>query len=219
MTGFTNRVSQGVLNHITGKSAIFSIPTAYVALFTAVGLDDGSGFTEVSAAGYARVATAAGDWASASGTAPSTIANAAAINFPLPGAAWSGVIGFGLYDALTSGNLLVWDYLGNFDWLPATVSLASPGVLTVPAHGFTAGDLVIWTAEYGGATPTFSQSNFTGPLTVTSPAANTFTAVNAGTAVNTSSVGNGMVRKLASQTLALGVPVAFPVGSLTITSG
>lgn len=219
MTGFTDRVCQGLLNHITGKTALFSLPTAYIALFTAVGLDDGTGFTEVSAAGYARVATAAADWAAASGSAPSTIANANPINFPLPGAAWSNVIGFGLYDAATSGNLLVWDFLGNFNWLPATVSSASPGVLTVPGHGFTAGDLVIWTAEYGGTTPTFSQSNFTGPLTVTSPAANTFTAVNSGTAVNTSSVGNGMVRKLASQTLANGVPVAFPVGALTIASG
>jgi hypothetical protein len=219
MTGFTDRVSRGVLNHVTGKTAMFTLPTAYLALFTGVGLDDGTGFTEVSAAGYARVATAAADWNTAGGSAPSTITNAAAINFPLPGAAWTAVIAFGIYDASTSGNLLVWDYLGNFDWLPATVSLASPGVLTVPAHGFTAGDLVIWTNEYGGASPTFSQSNFTGPLTVTSPAANTFTAVNAGTAVNTSSVGNGMVRKLASQTLASGVPVAFPVGSLTIASG
>lgn len=218
MTGFTDRVAQGILNHVVGKTAIFSIPTAYVGLFTAIGTDAGSGFTEPSGGAYARVATAAGDWNSATGSAPSSISNANPINFPTATANWGNVLAFGIYDAASAGNLLLWDFFGAFTWLPATVSAASPGLLTAKAHGFTAGDLVEWTNEYGGTLPTFSQSNFTGPLTVVSPATDTFTVTNGGTAVNTSSTGSGMLRKLTVQGINSGVQASFPAGSLTITA-
>jgi hypothetical protein len=218
MTGFTDRVSQGILNHIVGKSALFGLPTAYVALFTGVGSDAGTGFTEVSGGGYARVATAAGDWNSATGSAPSAINNANTITFPSATASWGNIIAFGLYDAASAGNLQAWDYFGNYLWLPATVSAASAAVITAKGHGFSAGDLVEWTTEYGGTNPTFSQSNFTGPLTVASPTTDTFTVTNGGTAVNTSATGNGMVRKMVSQAIASGVSAAFPAGSLILQS-
>lgn len=218
MTGFTDRVAQGILNHIVGKTALFGLPTAYVALFTATGTDAGSGFSEPSGGAYARVATAAADWNAASGSAPSQISNANPVNFPTATANWGNIIGFGLYDAATAGNLLCWDYFGAFSWLPATVSAASPAVLNAHAHGFTAGDLVEWSVEYGGTNPTFSQSNFTGALTVVSPTTDTFTVTNAATAVNTSASGNGMLRKLTVQGIASGVQASFPAGSLTITA-
>lgn len=219
MTGFTDRVSQGILNHIVGKTAIFTIPTnAYVGLFTAVGTDAGSGFTEPSGGAYARVSTAAADWNSASGSAPSLISNANAINFATPTANWGNIIAFGLFDALTAGNLNAWDFFGSFNWLPATVSAASPGLITAHAHGFLAGDLVEWSTEYGGTTPSFSQSNFTGPLTVVSPTTDAFTVTNGATAVNTSSTGNGMVRKLTPQAINSGIQASFPAGSFSILS-
>lgn len=218
MTGFTDRVAQGILNHVVGKTTLFTLPTAYVALFTATGTDAGSGFSEPSGGAYARVATAAGDWNSATGSAPSQITNANPVNFPTATANWGNIVAFGLYDALTAGNLLLWDYFGAFTWLPATVSVASPAVLTAKAHGFTAGDLIEWTNEYGGTPPTFSQSNFTGPLTVVSPTTDTFTVTNGGTAVNTSATGNGMLRKMTVQGINSGVQASFPASSLTITA-
>jgi hypothetical protein len=218
MTGFTDRVAQGILAHIVGKTPLFTLPTAYVALFTAVGTDAGTGFTEPVGGGYARVSTVAGDWNAASGSAPSQISNANPINFPTATANWGSIIGFGLYDASSGGNLLAWDFFGSFNWQPATVSAASPGVFTAHAHGFGAGDLIEWSVEYGGNTPTFSQGNFTGPLTVVSPSTDTFTVTNGATAVNTSTTGNGNVRKMTSQAINSGVQASFPAGSLTITS-
>src|ERR1700747_1140826 len=144
MTGFTDRVSQGILNHIVGKTAIFTLPTVYVALFTAVGSDAGSGFTEVSGGAYARVATAAADWNAATGSAPSSISNANTLTFPTATANWGNIIAFGLYDAPTAGNLLAWDYFGNYTWLPATASAASAAVITAKGHAYAAGDLVQW---------------------------------------------------------------------------
>lgn len=218
MTGFTDRTSLGILGHIVGKTALFSLPTVYVALFTAVGTDAGTGFAEVTGGSYARVATAGSDWNSASGSAPSQISNAATLTFPTASADWGTIVGFGLYDASSGGNLLAWDFFGNYNWLPATVSSASPAVITTKAHGYSAADLIQFTTEYGGTTPSFSQSNFTGALAVVSPSTDTFTVTNGGTAVNTSTTGAGMIRKVAAQAIASGASAAFPAGSLILTS-
>jgi hypothetical protein len=218
MTGFTDRVSQGILNHITGKSALFSMPTGYIALFTTVGNDAGTGFAEPSAGAYARVATAAADWTTASGSAPSQISNANALTFPTATADWGSIIAFGLFDAPTLGNLLAWDFFGNYSWLPATVNIASPAVITAHAHGYLAADSVMWSIEYGGVNPVFSAGSFSGVLTVATASTDAFTVTLGATAVNTSASGNGMVRKLAAQSIPNGSAAVFPVGSLIIRS-
>jgi len=205
MVGFTDRVSQGVLNHIVGKTSIFTLTTPmYVGLFTAIGTDAGTGFTEVSGGGYLRSATAAAGWNAASGSSPSTITNASAITFPTSTAAWSAsapIIAFGLFDASSTGNLLAWDFLGNNSWMPFSASLASPSVLTAPAHGFAATNQVVVTAEFGGVLPTGGV--FSGLLTVAAaPATDSF---NVG--INATASGSGMVRQV----------VALVVGSTGIT--
>ncbi len=218
MAGFSDYTAQGILKHLVGKTDIGALPTAHVALFTVAGIDAGTGFTEVSGGSYARVATAGSDWNSASGSAPSTISNANSITFPTASGDWGDVVAFGLYDDPTAGNLLCWDYFGNYSWLPCTVSSASPGILTVKAHGYSAADLVRFTTEFGGTAPSFSQSNFTGTLAVVSPATDSFSVTNSATAVNTSSTGSGMVRKLVAQTISNGSQAAFPASALVITS-
>ena len=106
MTGMTNYSADAWLAYIVGKTAMPTLPTAYLALFTAVGTDAGTGFTEVSGGGYARVLTSAATWNAASGTSPSTNSNAASISFPTSTGSWGTVIAWGLYDAPTGGNLL-----------------------------------------------------------------------------------------------------------------
>lgn len=216
MTGFTNYTSQGILNHITGKAPIFSEPTAYLALFTAVGTDAGSGFTEVSGGSYARVATSTSTWNSATGTGPSIITTAQAIVFPTATAPWGTVIAWGLYDASSGGNLMAWDYLGNFSWLPATISAASPAVLTIPNNGYSVADIVVYTTEYGGSAPSFSASNFTGLLAVAHAATDTIDVTNAATPVNTSSSGSGMVRKVSAQAIGSGTLPSFGANALSL---
>src|SRR5690348_16037633 len=67
MTGLTNYSADNVLNYFTGQIAMPALPAVYLALFTAVGTDAGTGFTEVSGGAYARIQIAGGDIA-ASGT-------------------------------------------------------------------------------------------------------------------------------------------------------
>lgn len=217
MTGFTDYSAKNFLNYITGKTAVPSLPTVYVGLFTAVGTDAGTGFTEVSGGSYARVATSGATWNAASGTAPSTTSNASTITFPQATASWGTVIAFGLFDASSGGNLLAWDFLGNDPWVPFSCTLASPGVLT--AIGITAnsnptlanGAPVVVSSEYGGTLPT-GLTQYT-VYTVAGLSSDTF---NVGT--NTSSTGDGMVRQITQQPIAINITPSYAAGALTIVS-
>jgi len=96
----------------------FTPPTdVYVGLFTAAPSDTGGG-TEVAGGSYARVqvASSLANWAgtqsagsstTSSGTGGTT-SNNGAITFPAPTGDWGVVTHFGLFDAASSGNLLLW---------------------------------------------------------------------------------------------------------------
>ena len=207
MPGMSDYAAKKVLELLTGKTA-FAQPTCYLALFTTMPADDGTGGVEVSGGAYARVLLT-GLWASATGSAPSSIANGTLIQFATATADWGTVVGFGIYDALTSGNLLISDWLGNYAWSPFSCTLASPGVLTVPAHGFANGDSVVVASEFGGTLPTTGGS-WSGVKTVANVTTDTFTA-----GVNTTGTGSGLVRKTVSQSNPRGVQFQFPIGNLT----
>lgn len=107
---------------ITGASAAAgSGPTSlYLALYTSNPTDSTAG-TEVSGGSYARVAVSstlanwAGTQAAASTSASSgtsgTTSNNGTITFPAPTANWGTITGFGILDASTGGNLLLYGAL------------------------------------------------------------------------------------------------------------
>ena len=102
MSTYSDYLENRVLDHITGRSS-FTMPTAWVALFTANPTDAGGG-TETTYGSYARVATSAGTWGAASG---GSITNSgAAITFPACTSGTATITGFGAYDASSAGNLL-----------------------------------------------------------------------------------------------------------------
>lgn len=216
MTGMTTYFAQGVANHMTGRQAIFPMKQAYVALFSATGADDGTGFTEFAGGGYARAATAAADWGAPSAASPCVIANANPVIFPVSTAAWGTIAGFGIFDDPGAGNLLAWDYFGLYPWQPVTIVAAQPAVLTTPRHGFLNGDTVEYSTEYGGTPPTTSQGALTGPLVVAQALTDTFQVTSGGVVVNTSTSGDGAVRKAAAQPIIANVQVTFGAGQLTI---
>jgi hypothetical protein len=91
------------------RTATFAKPTVLaVALFTVTPSDSGGG-TEVTGGSYARVNLPPLD---ANWTAPDATGgltdNAVAITFPAPTANWGVVVAFGIFDATSAGNLLVW---------------------------------------------------------------------------------------------------------------
>lgn len=232
MVALTDYAARSYLDNTTGKAAAFANAARYLALFTVAPTDAGTGGTEVSGSAYARVQIPTASWGSATGSAPASATTTAGVSFVTSSGDWTGagaspIVAWGLYDALTVGNLIAWDYLGNFSWLPATVSLASPGVFTAKAHGFAQFDPVVFTTEFGGTAPTTSAGVVTGILSVgASPATDTFTVgsgatftnaiLGAGTAVNTSATGNGMVRKVSAQLVPNNTTVTFNSGNLVL---
>src|SRR5687768_16641189 len=89
------------------RTGSFTKPTVLaIALFTAAPSDSGGG-TEVTGGSYARVDRPPLDanWTAASGTNGLTD-NAAVITFPTATASWGTITHIGIFDALTTGNLL-----------------------------------------------------------------------------------------------------------------
>lgn len=94
--------------HLFRTGSMTKPSALWVALFTVTPSDSGGG-TEVSGGSYARVQRDPLDanWTAASATDGNTD-NAAAITFPTPSANWGTIVAFGIFDASTAGNLLVW---------------------------------------------------------------------------------------------------------------
>jgi len=115
----TDYLENLIVDHLF-RTRTFAKPTAlYFALFTVAPSDSGGG-TEVTGGSYARInlapldtnwtATQGGTSGNSSGSGGQT-ANAAVITFPAPTANWGTVTHFAIMDALSGGNMLVWDAL------------------------------------------------------------------------------------------------------------
>jgi len=112
----TDNVEAEVLDKLYGGTDFTPPASYYIGLFTTNPGDDGTGGTEVSGSGYARVQVVNNvtNFPAASGGSKS---NGTVITFPAAsGGSWGTVVGFGLFDAASGGNLL-------------GVGTISPGVL------------------------------------------------------------------------------------------
>lgn len=101
----TNYERNRTLDVRYGGSASYTKPaTVYIALFTSMPTVLGNDGTEVSGGSYARVAVTnnATNFPNASAGSKN---NANAITFPQATASWGAVVGIGIYDAATVGNL------------------------------------------------------------------------------------------------------------------
>jgi len=100
-TAASDYLENKVLDHVLRNTAYTSPVAVYTALFTVTPTDAGGG-TEVTGGSYAREASTFG---AASG---GTISNSALIDFGTATADWGTVVAVGIFDAITSGNLLFW---------------------------------------------------------------------------------------------------------------
>lgn len=100
MSAMSDYLENEILDHILGTGAYTMPTTVYVGLSTGSFNDDNSG-TELTGNNYAREAITFG--AAASGVA----SNSAAVEFNAATGSWGTVSHFGLFDALSGGNLLI----------------------------------------------------------------------------------------------------------------
>ncbi len=107
MAGATNFLEAKILDSLFRTLAAYKPAGIYLGLFTANPTDAGGG-TEVSGGNYARqqVSQADASWNAPAGT-PRAISNVS--NIEWVGVTWTGTVtGWGIFDASTTGNLLMW---------------------------------------------------------------------------------------------------------------
>lgn len=130
MSGLVDSKENEVLDELLGNATLMPNPV-YIGLMTAEPNDDGTGVVEPSGGSYSRVSVANTlvEWPAASGGSK---ANANIISFPTATAGWGDITHYGIFDALSGGNLLAFGALN----VPRTV-LATDDVR------FLAGQLVV----------------------------------------------------------------------------
>jgi len=113
MTALTNYTENNIINHIF-RTASFAKPSAlYIGLITTLTDGEAGTVTEVTGGSYARVARNPLDTNWDVTTTTGTTANTASIQFPAATADWGTVTSFGIWDAATGGNLLIYSALTN----------------------------------------------------------------------------------------------------------
>lgn len=107
MAGKTTYLANRVLNHVLNNAALpvpDTVLTLYVALFTTVPQDDGTG-TEVAGGSYARAAIDR-DATNFPPAANGATGNALTVGFAQATSAWGTVTGVAIFDAAVGGNML-----------------------------------------------------------------------------------------------------------------
>ncbi len=100
MSAMSDYLENEILDHILSVGS-YTMPSAvYVGLSTGSFNDDNSG-TELTGNNYSRVA------ATFSAAASGTTSNSAAVEFSAATGSWGSVSHFGIFDAASSGNLLI----------------------------------------------------------------------------------------------------------------
>jgi hypothetical protein len=111
-TAFSDYSESNILKHFFRNTAMPAPGSSvYIALFTVMPGEAGTGGTEVSGGAYARVTVSTGTSGTGVGSgfaapAAGACASAADILFPVATVSWGTILGIGIYDALTAGNLL-----------------------------------------------------------------------------------------------------------------
>ena len=128
MSAMSDYLENEILDHILSTGS-YTMPTAvYVGLSTGSFNDDNSG-TELTGSNYAREA------ATFTAAASGTTSNSAAVEFNAATGSWGSISHFGIFDAASSGNLLIH---GAFT---VAKTIASGDILKIPT-----GDLDITAA-------------------------------------------------------------------------
>lgn len=122
MAGLTNYLEDKIWNHVFGSTTYTKPTNWYVGLLTATPSDSAGG-TEVSGGSYARQVCAF----TITGTGTALATNTSAITFPTATADW-GIVGWvGIYDAVSSGNLVAYQNLQKSDFSTTTTKTINDG--------------------------------------------------------------------------------------------
>ena len=136
----SNYLELRLLDHMLGAGTVTTPATVYFALYSVVPSDTGGG-TELTGSGYARLAVNNDTTNFPAATTNGTTGRGekklgVAQSFPANsgGSNWTTVVGWGLLDASSGGNLLLWGEV-------APLAITPAGQFVIPANA------VLWTEE------------------------------------------------------------------------
>lgn len=104
MSALSDDLEAKLADHILGGTPYTKPSTVYIAVFTVAPTDADTG-TEATGGSYARVGVTnnATNWPNYAADLKS---NGTAITFPTATGSWGSIISWGIYDAITGGNLM-----------------------------------------------------------------------------------------------------------------
>lgn len=189
-----------------------TLPAAfYAAILTVLPDNAGSGATEASYSGYARVRV---DNKLAAAASKRIVSNAAITFTQVPTSTGTVARGFGIYDASTAGNL--WEWYPFASEQRAFSALASSDVLSVPGNGFLADDPVRLIKLDDSPLPTGLVEGTTYYCRDISGNTLKLAASVGGAAINVTADGSGQIVKIIEQPLNAGVTPQFTSGSFIL---
>jgi hypothetical protein len=129
MSALSDFLENKVLDQLFGATAYTAPATLHFALFTTAPSDSGGG-VEVSGNAYTRAAfsNTTSNWPSATGGSKS---NNAQITFPAATGSWGSVVGIGIFDAASGGNLLFWTTIPSRSVVSGDVPRFAAGGVTI----------------------------------------------------------------------------------------
>ena len=128
MPGKAQYFSNAVLN-LLRNTAFTAVSQSYIGLFSTAPPDNSHNGTELTGGSYARQPVTFGAPTAANVNAQQ-IANTNTITFgPATTADWPQAVAFGVFDSLTTGNLLYWNTLTT----PKTIQVGDSGIWAVGA--------------------------------------------------------------------------------------
>jgi hypothetical protein len=201
------------LAHVLGNTAYTAPTTLYIALFTTMPADDGTGGVEVSGGSYVRKSVA-------NNTTNFPVANPTIstldLSFVQATASWGTVVGAGVYDASSAGNLLWYSRLVGAKKVISSVDTTGDTV-TSTSHGFSnAQTVTIWHVDGGvpGGLTAFTNYYVVGST------ANTFQFSNTvgGAAIDITTIGSGALYAALSysQVVNNGTIFTIPTGAFSL---
>lgn len=209
----TNYLKNKLGDHAFRNVSYTPPATVYLAAFSVKPALDGTGGTELTngtAPGYARVAMTFA--AFVAGVADNSIV----LNLPAnsSGSNWPEIVAWGVFDALTAGNLMNTDFFIAPNTLTPFTAVAATDILTAFGQTLANGDKVVLKAVAGlpaGLTAdtiyfVISVSGQTFQLSLTS----------GGAAINFTTDGDGQIAKVVTHVVPAAGNLTFAIGDLDI---
>ena len=195
------------------RNTTFSRP-ANVHVSAHTGNPTETGANEVAVGNYARQAVATGASSGWAASSNGITDNVSAITFPAATVAWGDVVGIGIWDAATAGNLLEAFWLTNEGW--AFTGANAGDLITAFGHTFANGDRVVLQPQLDSVIPAGLSADTIYYVISVSGGTLQLSLTAGGAAIVLTGDGGGAIHKLQVKPIGVNDIFSLPAGNLDL---